>query len=102
MGSRGAGQVLDSTHAIWETRFGWLGAEEGLSQPVNIGLRRIWGASSGQRPEGSRPAQRASPEVHETSWFYQPGDSCRGERGRGGEGETSKREEGAEGYSWRP
>lgn len=44
MGSRGAGQALDSTHACWGTGLGWSGAEEGLGQPASVGMRRMWGA----------------------------------------------------------
>ena len=64
-GSRGAGQVLDSTHTRWETspEGCWEGRRG--AQPTNKhkAEKDLWGASPGLRPKGSRPAQHWSPEL---------------------------------------
>lgn len=71
----GAGQ---HTHKLGKADLGVGRAEEGLSHQGTQGREGFGGTSPGQGPEGSRSARGWSPEVHEASWFYQPGDSCGG------------------------
>lgn len=74
MGSRGAGQ-----HTCMLGNQTWVVGGRGGAQPASEGRdeKDVGGLAQDRGLRG--PAQRSSPEAHETSWFY--GDSRKG-RGR--------------------